>query len=253
MKISIGIIKRIIQLVILCVFAPNLALGLEVNADYKQSHIQVHVQDVRPCASLDGVDVVDPIMNSLRNIEERTDRKLNVLLTPHKRIKDLDMKKADLIVTFDGDRLHDVEEVASLFDFDVAVIVRADNNFDEIKQNQQASIAVIRGTHMGVEAVNHNVHYIEVKTYEQGLQLLQKKRVDAVMGIKEELSMAAASLNQKDKSLVGETHIVDVVSAKIYVPNEFKAKPYVSDVRKAVEAMKHDGVLAHSSLSRASH
>lgn len=251
MKISMGTITYIIQLVVLCVVAPKFALGMEVNNAHKHDHIQVHVQDVCPYACLDEGNAVGPIMDSLKNIEERIHHKLNVLLTPHKRIlKDLDSNTADLIVAVHDEKFKDVEEVISLFDLDIAVIIRADKSFDEIKKNQESSIAVIRGIQIGVEAVNDNVHYVEVKTYEQALQLLQKKRVDAVMGIKEELTAAVASLEQKDKFLVGKTHIVNVVSAKIYVPNEFKDKPYVSDVKQAVEAMKRDGMLVRPSLSR---
>lgn len=231
---------------LIVLFVPRLVLGMDVNGAHKQGYLQVHVQDVRPYAYVDGVEAVGPIMDNLRNIEKRTHHDLNVILTPHKRIlKELDMKHANLIVAFNGEKLKDTQEIASLVDFDVAVILRADKHFDAIKKDKNVSIAVVRGTHMGIEALNDNTQYIEVRTYEQGLQLLQKNRVDAVMGIQDELGTAVALLDSERKALIGTAHIVDSVSAKIYVPNEFKAEPYVQDIKQTVDAMKRDGTLVH--------
>lgn len=243
MKMALYVTKRVIQFI--TVLIPTFAFSMEVKGVYKQNPIQVHVQDIRPYAYIDGVEVVGPIMDSLRIIEKHIHHSFNVILTPRKRIlKDLDMKHANLIVALDGTKFESVEEVSTLFDFNVAVIMRSDKSFDEIKRNSKACIAVIRGTHMGIETVNHNARYMEVRNYEQALKLLKKSRVDAVMGVQDELGTTIALLDSKNKYSVGSTHIVDSVSVKIYVPNEFKSKPYVKAFKKAVDAMKRDGTFA---------
>lgn len=222
---------------------PLVVFGTE-DSHHQDNHLHVHVQDVRPYAYLDGTQSKGPILDSLNHIQQYTHRAFETTLVPHKRImNELDMMHAHLIIAFDGERIQGVQPIASLVEFDVSMTIRSDKNFDKIIKDEKAAIAVVRGTYIGLDALSKNTHFVEVKNYEQGLSLLQKNRVDAVMGIQEEIERSIRLLDVGEKSNIGTTHIVSTINAVIYVPNEHNFDPYVKEIKAAVETMKRKGIL----------
>lgn len=220
-----------------------LCFTLGVNA-HAQDGLNVYIQDVHPYAYLDNNQAKGPIVDMVKDIDAKLDQTFNIRLVPHKRItQEPDMQRTNLIVAFGCQPIKDTHIVASLFEFDVAMMIRSDTTLNALKQQPFVTVAAVSGRHSGIRGLFGEVRYIDVKNYEQALQLLQKNRVDVVVGLEDEISRASRVIKDENNSSMGATHIVDTIRVQLYVPDVMRTKPYVEKLKAQIEKMKNNGEL----------